>query len=68
MMNGGDDCADASEEAEGQHRQVLSQLRTIGKQKKAPVARTGSAVRGKKNLIFFKLPKMFNSKFGKRSF
>lgn len=45
-VSGGEDSMDASQETEGQHRQVLSQLRTMGKQKQAPVSRTGTAIRG----------------------
>lgn len=43
----GDDAMDTSSSQEPeQHRQVLSQLRTMGKQKQAPINRAGSAIQG----------------------
>ncbi|XP_045214958.2 mitotic checkpoint serine/threonine-protein kinase BUB1-like isoform X2 [Mercenaria mercenaria] len=58
MVNGGEDSMDGSQESEGQHRQVLSQLRTMGKRKQAPVSRTGSAIRGSAGVLSGARPKI----------
>ncbi|XP_052789856.1 mitotic checkpoint serine/threonine-protein kinase BUB1-like isoform X2 [Mya arenaria] len=42
---------EAQAEAAAPHRQVLSQLRTLGKKKQAPVSRVGSAIQGSAGVL-----------------
>lgn len=46
MLNGTDSTSEDSPNQGDQHRQVLSQLRTLGKKRQAPVNRIGSAIQG----------------------
>lgn len=48
IANGDGSMEAASSQEPEQHRQVLSQLRTMGKQKQVPVNRAGPAIQGKK--------------------
>lgn len=59
IAEGGDDSATGSvdQEAEGQRRQVLSQLRTLGKQRQAPINRTGTSIRGSAGVLAGARPK-----------
>ncbi|KAL4240250.1 protein kinase [Mactra antiquata] len=46
ILKGDDDTGEDNVDSGEQHRQVLSQLRTMGKKKRAPIGRTGSAIEG----------------------